>query len=172
MARRRQLPPLRTLHTPLLTRGRPAATHPTPSSPTSSKHLTAAASGRAAQTAALDTRHAKVRVADGRSLHDRFTSEAIAAGHKPREILKAAVPSRLQHRRHQVRISPHGSESSLVRVADPCRSIHVWSRGIARSRLDPQTLANTGRIKRADGPSSTTQVRRVVRSSTDANSWS
>jgi conjugative relaxase-like TrwC/TraI family protein len=49
------------------------------------------ASGRAAQTAALATRQIKVQVGDGRSLHDRFTSEAIAAGHDPRQVLQAAL---------------------------------------------------------------------------------
>ena len=41
------------------------------------------ASGRAAQTAALASRNAKVQIGDGRSLHDRFAREAIAAGHDP-----------------------------------------------------------------------------------------
>lgn len=57
------------------------------------------ASGRAAQTAALATRHAKVAVGDGRSLHDRFAREAVAAGHHPADILDTALPSRLQRRR-------------------------------------------------------------------------
>ncbi|CAN5845790.1 hypothetical protein BH23ACT10_BH23ACT10_35220 [soil metagenome] len=59
------------------------------------------ASGRAAQTAALATRSTKVKVGDGRSLHERFAREAIAAGHDPRAVLDAVLPSRLQHRRQQ-----------------------------------------------------------------------
>ena len=55
------------------------------------------ASGRAAQTAALATRHAKVQVGDGRSLHDRFAREAIAAGHDPGRILQAALHHGVQH---------------------------------------------------------------------------
>ena len=55
------------------------------------------ASGRAAQTAALATRHAKVQVGDGRSLHDRFAREAIAAGHDPGRILQATLPTGVQH---------------------------------------------------------------------------
>ena len=51
------------------------------------------ASGRAAQTAALATRHRKVQVGDGRSLHDRFAREAIAAGHDPGRILQATLPT-------------------------------------------------------------------------------
>jgi len=57
------------------------------------------ASGRAAQTAALATRHAKVQVGDGRSLHDRFAREAIAAGFAPRAVLEAALPLRTQRDR-------------------------------------------------------------------------
>jgi len=66
------------------------------------------ATGRAAQTAALDTRQAKVQIGDGRSLHDRFAREAIAAGHDPRSVLEAAVPSRLQlgRLRHTQLIEP------------------------------------------------------------------
>jgi conjugative relaxase-like TrwC/TraI family protein len=60
------------------------------------------ASGRAAQAAALDTRQAKVQVGDGWSLHDRFAREAIAAGHDPRSILEAAIPTRLQARRQRL----------------------------------------------------------------------
>jgi len=59
------------------------------------------ATGRAAQTAALDTRHAKVQVGNGRSLHDRFTREALVAGHDPLSVLEAAIPTRLQHRRQR-----------------------------------------------------------------------
>ena len=55
------------------------------------------ASGRAAQTAALATRHAKVQVGDGESLHDRFACEAVAAGHDPVQILQAALPTGVQH---------------------------------------------------------------------------
>jgi len=54
------------------------------------------ASGRAAQTAAVATRHRKVRVGDGESLHDRFTREAIAAGFAPRAVLEAVLPSLAQ----------------------------------------------------------------------------
>jgi hypothetical protein len=50
------------------------------------------ASGRAAQTAALATRHAKVQVGDGEALHDRFAREAIAAGFAPRAVLEVALP--------------------------------------------------------------------------------
>jgi len=59
----------------------------------------AAASGRAAQTAALATRHAKVQVqvGDRESLHDRFAREAIAAGHDPGDILAAALHTGVQH---------------------------------------------------------------------------
>jgi hypothetical protein len=57
------------------------------------------ASGRAAQTAALATRHRKVHVGDGRSLHDRFAREAVAAGFAPRSVLEAALPSLAQHHR-------------------------------------------------------------------------
>lgn len=60
------------------------------------------ASGRAAQTAALATRLRKVRVGDGRSLHDRFTREAIAAGHDPEQVLEAALHTGVQHE------PPHG----------------------------------------------------------------
>ena len=63
-----------------------------------------AASGRAAQTAALATRQRKVRVGDGRSLHDRFTREAIAAGHDPGDILQAALHTGVQRR------PPHGPQ--------------------------------------------------------------
>jgi hypothetical protein len=56
------------------------------------------ASGRAAQTAALATRHAKVHVGDGGSLHDRFAREAIAAGFAPRAVLEAALPHTQHHR--------------------------------------------------------------------------
>ncbi len=55
------------------------------------------ATGRAGQTAALATRKQKVRVGDGRSLHDRFAREAIAAGHDPGRILQAALPTGVQH---------------------------------------------------------------------------
>jgi conjugative relaxase-like TrwC/TraI family protein len=55
------------------------------------------ASGRAAQTAALATRHRKVRIGDGRSLHARFADEAIAAGHDPTDILQAALHVGVQH---------------------------------------------------------------------------
>jgi conjugative relaxase-like TrwC/TraI family protein len=55
------------------------------------------ASGRAAQTAALATRHRKVRIGDGRSLHARFADEAIAAGHDPTDILQAALHTGVQH---------------------------------------------------------------------------
>ncbi|HSJ46016.1 MAG TPA: relaxase domain-containing protein [Euzebyales bacterium] len=59
------------------------------------------ASGRAAQTAALATRQRKVRVGDGRPLHDRFIREAIAAGHDPSDVLEATLPTRLRRRHHQ-----------------------------------------------------------------------
>jgi conjugative relaxase-like TrwC/TraI family protein len=59
------------------------------------------ASGRAAQTAALATRHAKVQVGDGQSLHDRFTGEAIAAGFLPHAVLDAVLSRLAQHRRQR-----------------------------------------------------------------------
>jgi conjugative relaxase-like TrwC/TraI family protein len=59
------------------------------------------ATGRAAQTAALATRHAKVQVGDGWSLHDRFAREATAAGFTPRAVLEAALPSHTQHHRQR-----------------------------------------------------------------------
>jgi len=62
------------------------------------------ASGRAAQTAALATRHAKVQVGDGRSLHDRFAREAVAAGHDPGRILQAALYTGVQHDQSRI---PH-----------------------------------------------------------------
>jgi conjugative relaxase-like TrwC/TraI family protein len=68
------------------------------------------ASGRAAQTAALATRHAKVQVGDGRSLHDRFAREAIAAGHDPTDILQAALHNGVQQG------PPHGSH--VTRLLD------------------------------------------------------
>jgi conjugative relaxase-like TrwC/TraI family protein len=68
------------------------------------------ASGRAAQTAALATRHRKVQVGDGESLHDRFAREAIVAGHDPRDILQAALQAGLQQR------PPHGSH--VTRLLD------------------------------------------------------
>ena len=55
------------------------------------------ASGRAAQTAALATRHRKVQVGDWRSLHDRFAREAIAAGHDPGAVLQAALHIGVPH---------------------------------------------------------------------------
>ena len=51
------------------------------------------ATGRAAQTAAVATRLAKVQVGDGRALHDRFTREAFAAGHDPTDILQVVLPA-------------------------------------------------------------------------------
>jgi len=68
------------------------------------------ASGRAAQTAALATRHAKIQAGDGRSLHDRFAREAIAAGFVPRGILEAALHAGVQQG------PPHGS--GVTRLLD------------------------------------------------------
>ncbi len=49
--------------------------------------------GRAAQAAALDTRKPKADVApDGHVLHDRFASEAAAAGWQARHLLEEALP--------------------------------------------------------------------------------
>ena len=56
-----------------------------------------AATGRAAQTAALATRQRKVQIGDGRSLHDRFAREALAAGHDPGQVLQAALRTDMQH---------------------------------------------------------------------------
>ncbi len=58
-----------------------------------------AASGRAAQTAALATRHAKVKVDHGWSLHDRFAREAIVTGFHPRAILDVTLPPHSPGRR-------------------------------------------------------------------------
>ena len=60
------------------------------------------ASGRAAQTAALATRHAKVQIGDACSLHDRFAREAIVAGHDPGDLLQAALHAGVR------RGPPHG----------------------------------------------------------------
>jgi AAA domain/TrwC relaxase len=75
--------------------------------------------GRAAQTAALATRHGKVHVGDGRPLHDRFAREAVVAGHDPRSVFEAAVPSRLQQRRQQHTQSIEPGRQLLDAVTGP-----------------------------------------------------
>jgi hypothetical protein len=77
------------------------------------------ATGRAAQTAALATRHGKVHVGDGRPLHDRFAREAVVAGHDPRSVFEAAVPSRLQQRRQQHTQSIEPGRQLLDAVTGP-----------------------------------------------------
>jgi len=77
------------------------------------------ATGRAAQTAALDTRQAKVEVGDGRSPHDRFAREAVAAGHDPRTILEAVVPTSLQRRRQPLSQPVERSQRLLDAVTGP-----------------------------------------------------
>jgi conjugative relaxase-like TrwC/TraI family protein len=74
-----------------------------------------AASGRAAQTAALATRQRKVQVGDGGSLHDRFAREAIAAGFAPRDVVEAVLPLRTQRHR-QPRTQPVGRSRRLLDV--------------------------------------------------------
>jgi ATP-dependent exoDNAse (exonuclease V) alpha subunit len=58
----------------------------------------------------LATRRAKVQVGDRESLHDRFAREAIAAGHDPWRVLRAALHDGVQHG------PPHGSQ--VTRLPD------------------------------------------------------